>query len=206
MHFPIYIIYLGLMVLMGLTHKSRYFIYTKTLCSIAFVTIACLTKGLGFLFGIALAFFALGDFLLVFKREKMKLGIIAFIIGNLVMIGIFSLYLKLTPYQFILPVVAMIILTILDEKEIVVLEQDRPYAFVYSFVLALAFSSTLVMAVTYNHPFFNVLALGYGLYFISDIFELAYVYVPASPKWIGAIVLTLYYIGMLFIALSVMFA
>ena len=204
MHFPIYIIYLGLMVLMGLTHKSRYFIYTKTLCSIAFVAIACLTKGLGFLFG--LAFFALGDFLLVFKREKMKLGIIAFIIGNLVMIGIFSLYLKLTPYQFILPVVAMIILTILDEKEIVVLEQDRPYAFVYSFVLALAFSSTLVMAVTYNHPFFNVLALGYGLYFISDIFELAYVYVPASPKWIGAIVLTLYYIGMLFIALSVMFA
>lgn len=70
MHFPIYIIYLGLMLLMGLTHKSRYFIYTKTLCSIAFVTIACLTKGVGYLFGIAMAFFALGDFLLVFKREN----------------------------------------------------------------------------------------------------------------------------------------
>ncbi len=209
----IIIIYVALFALMGATARTKYYPITKTLSSLGFLgtalygAITCQHMNLFYLMLPGLIGFAVGDFLLAMRQDKLLLyGIIAFAIGDAGFLFFFSQFHGITPMELIPPVVVMIIMSVIAQRDDMDFKNLIKPLFAYAFIMSWATSKAIMLAFLFPTTMFLLLAIGFGLYFISDLVLLFVKFSMHRFHIMGGINLVLYYTGLFLIAYSLFFA
>ncbi|MDD6596462.1 MAG: lysoplasmalogenase family protein [Catenibacterium mitsuokai] len=175
--------------------------YTKGLCSFGFILTAYLSHQtkLFLLILPGLLAFMIGDLLLC-KKNLFKYGLNAFLIGDIACLFFYYHYQPFTYIELIAPVVSMILL------EVVTYSKDIDYKTeITSYIFALVWLTTksILAAITMNTLNFKMMALGFILYLLSDVF-LAF-YKKNKYQILGILNIFFYYFGIFLTAYSFSF-
>lgn len=195
------LLYILLFLIMTCTWRTCYHIYTKGLCSFGFILTAYLSHQtkLFLLILPGLLAFMIGDLLLC-KKNLFKYGLNAFLIGDIACLFFYYHYQPFTYIELIAPVVSMILL------EVVTYSKDIDYKTeITSYIFALIWLTTksILAAITMNTLNFKMMALGFILYLLSDVF-LAF-YKRNKYQILGILNIFFYYFGIFLTAYSFSF-
>lgn len=195
------LLYVLLFLIMACTWRTCYHIYTKGLCSFGFILTAYLSHQtkLFLLILPGLLAFMIGDLLLC-KKNLFKYGLNAFLIGDIACLFFYYHYQPFTYIELIAPVVSMILL------EVVTYSKDMDYKTeITSYIFALVWLTTksILAAITMNTLNFKMMALGFILYLLSDVF-LAF-YKRNKYQILGILNIFFYYFGIFLTAYSFSF-
>lgn len=195
------LLYILLFLIMTCTWRTCYHIYTKGLCSFGFILTAYLSHQtkLFLLILPGLLAFMIGDLLLC-KKNLFKYGLNAFLIGDIACLFFYYHYQPFTYIELIAPVVSMILL------EVVTYSKDMDYKTeITSYIFALVWLTTksILAAITMNTLNFKMMALGFILYLLSDVF-LAF-YKRNKYQILGILNIFFYYFGIFLTAYSFSF-
>lgn len=195
------LLYILLFLIMTCTWRTCYHIYTKGLCSFGFILTAYLSHQtkLFLLILPGLLAFMIGDLLLC-KKNLFKYGLNAFLIGDIACLFFYYHYQPFTYIELIAPVVSMILL------EVVTYSKDIDYKTeITSYIFALVWLTTksILAAITMNTLNFKMMALGFILYLLSDVF-LAF-YKRNKYQILGILNIFFYYFGIFLTAYSFSF-
>lgn len=195
------LLYVLLFLIMACTWRTCYHIYTIGLCSFGFILTAYLSHQtkLFLLILPGLLAFMIGDLLLC-KKNLFKYGLNAFLIGDIACLFFYYHYQPFTYIELIAPVVSMILL------EVVTYSKDIDYKTeITSYIFALIWLTTksILAAITMNTLNFKMMALGFILYLLSDVF-LAF-YKRNKYQILGILNIFFYYFGIFLTAYSFSF-
>ena len=195
------LLYILLFLIMACTWRTCCHIYTKGLCSFGFILTAYLSHQtkLFLLILPGLLAFMIGDLLLC-KKNLFKYGLNAFLIGDIACLFFYYHYQPFTYIELIAPVVSMILL------EVVTYSKDIDYKTeITSYIFALVWLTTksILAAITMNTLNFKMMALGFILYLLSDVF-LAF-YKRNKYQILGILNIFFYYFGIFLTAYSFSF-
>ena len=195
------LLYILLFLIMAFTWRTCYHIYTKGLCSFGFILTAYLSHQtkLFLLILPGLLAFMIGDLLLC-KKNLFKYGLNAFLIGDIACLFFYYHYQPFTYIELIAPVVSMILL------EVVTYSKDIDYKTeITSYIFSLVWLTTksILAAITMNTLNFKMMALGFILYLLSDVF-LAF-YKRNKYQILGILNIFFYYFGIFLTAYSFSF-
>ncbi|MFR7592232.1 MAG: lysoplasmalogenase family protein [Longibaculum sp.] len=205
-------IYVVLFIMMIGTLKKPYYVFFKGLNSLAFVGIAIYgaisANRVDFLYILlpGLIGCMLGDIILATKLKNHFLyGLIAFLIANLCFVLSFYRLQGLRIEEFMIPVIAMIVLVSLSYLPHMNYSQLEKPVMIYCFVIAWAMSKSIMLYLSFQTSLFLWLMIGFILYFISDFILLFYKFYECQYKnQLGFLNLLTYYAGLFMIVYSLM--
>lgn len=204
----IILLYILLFILMSATWKTKYHVYTKTLCSCGFLITGVLTcyKHMNLLLILlpALIAFVIGDTLITIK-DKFKYALYAFLIGDIAFLFFYYHFHSFILLELIIPIIMMILLEIITYFKLINIEDYKTEITSYTFALTWVTTKSILTAMSLNTLMFKVMAIGFILYFISDSVLLVMKFGSKTNKILGIINILLYYSGLFLIVYSFSF-
>lgn len=195
------VLYILLFLIMACTWRTRYHIYTKGLCSLGFILTAYLSHQtkLFLLILPGLLGFMIGDILLC-KKILFKYGLYAFLIGDIACLFFYYHYQPFNYIELIFPVLSMILLEIYTYFNEIEYKTE-----ISSYIFSLVWLTTksILTAISLNTLNFKMMAVGFILFLISDIFLV--LSKKNNVQFLGIISIFLYYFGIFLTAYSFSF-
>lgn len=194
----------------------RHYIWVKTVSSAAFVAAAvyCAYVGNHMSFFISmLPGFLLclcGDVVMglynrIQNRKFFLTGVFAFLAGHIFFVASFCLLQSLSVFDFVFPIIAIFITIQITKQRNMILGRLKPYAYVYSFFVALLFSKSIHLVIEVCSVQRILLAAGATLFMISDILIL-YLYFYKHRAWcIHGLNIATYYYGVFLLSISLLY-
>ncbi len=186
---------------------SKFHIAVKTLTSTGFLMLVLLgvwqTKATDYFLMIfpGLLFYFVGDILLAFrgKLEKKRLligGMVAFAVGHVFWLFVFTSYAPFRFYDFLIPVFFQGCIWLLFELPGIASKKMRVPTLVYVYLIALLFVKTIEsLKYLADDSRIGFLVVGFCLIAISDVL-LIFVYFWKDKKvWVHVLNLVFYYVG-----------
>lgn len=211
--FIIYTLMFALLIISVYHQKlNKYYVVPKALCSLGFIIVAMVGSFLSgntsdlFMALPCLVFYLIGDVCLCFKTSKKLLytGAGSFFLGHLIMIV--SIY-KRTPlkfYDFIIPLICVIIVCILSSLDSIDAGGLKKYILIYSFFLGWVNSKAFLLMISTNFTMKGILFFGgYLLFLVSDFIIYFILFCSNKNKYFRFLELLTYYYGLFFIAVSI---
>ncbi|QSX05015.1 hypothetical protein JYG23_09985 [Sedimentibacter sp. zth1] len=198
---------------------KRYYTLAKAINSLCFVAVA-LYGGINFgnttnLYFMLPAFILclLGDVFLGINATKKNtenyfiLGLLSFLIAHLVFAMALNRYVKLSIYDFILPIVSVLLTYVLLNLDCMDISQKlKKYSILYSFFVALLLAKGITLSIVCGYSMKNILILlGSILFFASDFVLMFLLFYRKKHHLMGTLNLLLYYYGMLLLSFSLWF-
>lgn len=196
-------------------YKKNYII-TKTVQSMAFLIVFFTSAGISHnikSFWLMLPAFVCcfaGDVFLAFynKFRKKKIfltGLSAFLMGHLFFIRWLNRMQKFSVVDLLFPVAAVIAIGILTGTKNFHTGRLRPCILLYSFFIGYLFGKSAHIAVCMPDLYHMICAVGSFLFMISDISILFLYFYKSKDRRIHVFNLATYYIGIFFLAVSLLF-
>lgn len=204
----IILLYVLLFILMSTTWRSKYHVYTKTLCSCGFLFTGILTcyKHMNLLMILlpALIAFVVGD-ILITQEGKFKYALYAFLIGDIAFLFFYYHFHSFILLELIIPIIIMILLEIIVYYKLINIEEYKTEITSYTFALTWVTTKSILTAMSLNTLMFKVMAIGFILYFISDSLLLVMKFSTKKNKFLGIFNILMYYMGLFLIVYSFSF-
>lgn len=196
--------------------KQKYYIFAKTLCSLAFGVvfyIAGSKSGVGWQFELMLpALFCclVGDvFMAAYNRYRKRVffitGLLIFLAGHLFFARWLCKLQRLQFRDFLIPIFAVGFAWMLISQKNIYTGRLKPFILFYAFFVALFFSKGMHLAVADFSVPNLMIAVGSGLFFASDISILFLYFYKSKGKKIHVFNLATYYYGMFLLASNLLF-
>lgn len=211
MLYYIYFILLIILLLSALIPKLYdHYIIFKTLTSICFMIITIINIYISntphrYLLLFPILFCMIGDiFLAIYNRYNkcFKLGLISFLIAHCYFVYNMCQILPFKLINIIFPIIMVIFVYILNNKQIINLKEKSTYCLIYAFFVSLLLSKAFDIYLNHFNIQAYLLLIGSILFFISD-FILLFMYFKKRTKILHLLNLLTYYLAIYFFTIII---
>ena len=211
MLYYIYFILLIILLLSTLIPKLYdHYIIFKTLTSICFMIITFINIYISnaphrYLILFPILFCMIGDiFLAIYNRYNkcFKLGLISFLIAHCYFVYNMCQILPFKLINIIFPIIMVILVYILNNKQIINLKEKSTYCLIYAFFVSLLLSKAFDIYLNHFNIQAYLLLIGSILFFISD-FILLFMYFKKRTKILHLLNLLTYYLAIYFFTIII---
>lgn len=211
MLYYIYFILLIILLLSALIPKLYdHYIIFKTLTSICFMIITIINIYISntphrYLLLFPILFCMIGDiFLAIYNRYNkcFKLGLISFLIAHCYFVYNMCQILPFKLINIIFPIIMVILVYILNNKQIINLKEKSTYCLIYAFFVSLLLSKAFDIYLNHFNIQAYLLLIGSILFFISD-FILLFMYFKKRTKILHLLNLLTYYLAIYFFTIII---
>ena len=200
-------VYLVFMILAIFHRNKKTYLYFKTLTSLMFV-ITGIYYGIQnhyFILIPTLVGFFIGDIMLATKlRRSFIYGMGGFLLADVWLLTCLYELKNISRYDFILPMIAIIFITIIGKHPKMHLGHYKKPMYGYGIILSLAVANSIGCYLIYRMPTYLFLSIGMVFYFISDfLLMFKYFYKTEHRDKLKLAKMYFYFIGAYLIAFSI---